>query len=526
MDARSIIESTQSVDFSPSTAAAKIAIVAMSICLTIAVWAGRGDVAAAGVGASTPPPQSECSYPSSTQGYLQATALGDVLASGSAVLAGTMMDHVIYKPVVGLAETPTGSGYWETASDGGIFAFGDALFHGSMGGRPLNKPIVGMAATADGGGYWEVASDGGIFAFGDALFHGSMGGQPLNQPIVGVAAMPSGDGYWETASDGGIFSFGDAGFHGSMGGQPLNQPVVGMAASPDGGGYWLTAADGGIFNFGSATFQGSFAGGSVPSPVVGIVARPAGAVTSPPVPASGPAGPYYGNSPGAAPADYYYAGAFQFATVNGASFEMCAAQQLTPALASNHSLTELAAANGNALIEIGAEASSQDYGSQIPHLFVARRSNDGVSHFCGERGVELIECGLIQVPSFTARVNMTLSVGTTMSFAVEHFDDRWNLYYDGQLFGYFPDTLWNGSFAQINEEQVFGEVAAQVGALPTFIMGNGIFGSQPGADRVTGYQLLGTQDAAGDFAGARPAGGGVYDISATATSFAYGGPGN
>ena len=121
------------------------------------------------------------------QGYLEATAPGDVLAFGSATLHGTMMDTPLQAPVVGMAETPDGRGYWLVASDGGIFALGDAGFHGSMGGQLLDAPVVGMATTPDGGGYWLVASDGGIFAFGDAGFAGSMGGRPLNAPVVGIA---------------------------------------------------------------------------------------------------------------------------------------------------------------------------------------------------------------------------------------------------------------------------------------------------------------------------------------------------
>lgn len=82
----------------------------------------------------------------------------------------------------------SGNSCWAASFDGGVFTGGSAQFYGSMGQHTLNAPIVGVALTADGGGYWLAASDGGIFAFGDAVFRGSMGGTTLNEPIVGIAA--------------------------------------------------------------------------------------------------------------------------------------------------------------------------------------------------------------------------------------------------------------------------------------------------------------------------------------------------
>jgi hypothetical protein len=196
-------------------------------------------------------------YPPPVAGYILAGADGGVFAIGAEPFEGSLGGHLLNKPIVGVAMTPSGLGYWLVAADGGVFAFGDAAFYGSTGSIHLNQPIVGMASTPDGKGYWLVASDGGIFSFGDAHFYGSTGSIVLNKPIVGMTAMPDGKGYLMVASDGGIFAFGDAGFHGSMGDQTLNQPIVGMATTFDGGGYWLVAKDGGIFTFGDAPFFGS-----------------------------------------------------------------------------------------------------------------------------------------------------------------------------------------------------------------------------------------------------------------------------
>jgi lipoprotein-anchoring transpeptidase ErfK/SrfK len=195
-----------------------------------------------------------------------------VLAFGAAKFYGSTAATALNHPLVGIANTPSGTGYWLVASDGGIFSYGNAHFYGSTGAIHLNKPIVGMAPTPSGHGYWMVATDGGIFSFGDAHFFGSTGAMHLNRPIIAMAATPTGHGYWLVASDGGIFSFGDAHFFGSTGAMRLKAPIVGMAAGPGGHGYWLVASDGGIFSYGSAHFHGSTGALHLVAPVVGMAA--------------------------------------------------------------------------------------------------------------------------------------------------------------------------------------------------------------------------------------------------------------
>ena len=153
------------------------------------------------------------------------------------------------------------AGYRMVASDGGVFDF-DARFYGSTGRMRLNRPVVGMAQTPTGHGYWLVASDGGLFAFGDAGFHGSLGKVVLSKPIVGMAATPSGHGYWLVASDGGLFAFGDAGYYGSLGGETLPAPVVAMVPTPTGKGYWMAGQSGTVYVFGDAVSYGSLGTGA------------------------------------------------------------------------------------------------------------------------------------------------------------------------------------------------------------------------------------------------------------------------
>ncbi|HTD48950.1 MAG TPA: hypothetical protein VK771_00035, partial [Acidimicrobiia bacterium] len=179
-------------------------------------------------------------------------------------------------PIVGIAAKPGGQGYLLASADGEVLPFGAARSHGSMRGRRLNHPVVGIAYTPSGNGYFLVASDGGVFTFGDARFHGSLGGRRLHALIVGIAVTPTGSGYWLVAADGGVFTFGDAPFRGSLGAKHLNAPVVGMAATHTGHGYWLAGSDGAVYHFGDAPFFGS-AKGVIGGPAVSISASPTGA---------------------------------------------------------------------------------------------------------------------------------------------------------------------------------------------------------------------------------------------------------
>ena len=219
----------KAVTFGTTPAASYTVTSATTITATTAAHAAGTVKVSVTTAGGTVAPIGTFTFVASTPGYRLVAADGGLFSYTTGAFYGSMGGKPLDKPIVGMADAPTGMGYWEVASDGGIFSFGSSKFYGSMGGKPLNEPIVGMAATATGMGYWEVASDGGIFSFGNAKFYGSMGGKPLNEPIVGMATTATGMGYWEVASDGGIFSFGTATFRGSMGGKPLNKPIVGMA---------------------------------------------------------------------------------------------------------------------------------------------------------------------------------------------------------------------------------------------------------------------------------------------------------
>lgn len=488
----------------------------------------------------------QCAYGTPDGGYLATTSTGQVFTFGAATAHGTLAGTALYRPIVGLAATsdgggywlvtsggtihtfgdapsygpagnlqlsapivgmaatPNGKGYWLVGANGAIYNFGDATYFGSAASLRLKSPVVGMAPTPDGNGYTLVASDGGIFSFGDSKFYGSTGGIKLAKPIVGMAATPDGKGYWFVASDGGIFAYGDAKFHGSTGAIKLAKPIVGMAATPDGNGYTLVGGDGATYPFGAATFQGTFSGGLVGSPVTAVAALPASAAPSPAVaeqtiPVSNLTW-----------ANYYYAGGQQWAAASGASVQIC---QSAPRLAgAEHTLTEMAieSRDGRQIIEF---ISVVEAGSVQPFLWMTWWHN----------GTFQNTAGFVQV-SHTIGEFMPLPAGSTASYAIEQSGGRWNYYYDGNLVGYFPDSLWGGAFNKAGTEQVFGEIATSE-STSTAQMGDGILGHDPGSSTVNGYQLFGSNEGA-HFADEYYTSDSSYDIGAPeATSFRYGGPG-
>jgi hypothetical protein len=170
--------------------------------------------------------------------------------------AGGTNSFVPNKPMVGIVGTKSGNGYWMVGADGGVFAFGDAVYRGSSGqidpSKPAGgsnsfvpyKPIVGMATTPTGNGYWMVGADGGVFAFGDAVYRGSSGqidpSKPAGgsnsfvpaAPVVNMAVSPSGNGYWLVATDGAIYSFGDARYGGRVASQTPLPAVIDTHTNP------------------------------------------------------------------------------------------------------------------------------------------------------------------------------------------------------------------------------------------------------------------------------------------------------
>ena len=302
-----------------------------------------------------------------------------------------------------------------------------------------------------------------------------------------------------------------------MGGAPLAGTITGMAATPSGHGYWLSGADAGVFAFGDATFQGSFAGGLLPSRTVGIAGIPATAVTSPVIPVKSS-----GSSTFQFSGDYYYAGRTGGNECRGFRTDV----RPEPVLVSGdiHSGTEIAVAldeSAKNYIEIGWGISRTEWGDLAPHLFVSRWIN-GANDDCSP--IRIAGCGFVQAWS-PIQPNMLMPVGITASYAIEHMGHQWNLYLDGQLVGYFPDQLWNNALTSLVSLEVFGEVETYPGTTPSIIWETASTDTCREPTEPPGMQLLGQASSPAFFDYAFDSVPVSYDIVATESSFAYGGPG-
>lgn len=254
---------------------------------------------------------------------------------------------------------------------------------------------------------------------------------------------------------------------------------------------------------------------------VSILSGTAGATTVPrsavaPVPpgllSPDPSGTvcYYG-------ACYDYVYGRQQVDAAGASVIMDQARpELDPADNDGHSLQELAieSADGQQIVEVGWTVDRELNGDAHPHLFIYHWVDGQESCYNG--------CGFVPTSRiFTAGMRLAENVAGVFSIVNKHGD--WWISYDGFPLGYFPGSLWGGTFTRLGLVQAFGEVAATVAPTCTD-MGDGRSGDSTRSSWIAGFTL---HDAA-----ARPS---LDVLSSTpdwysqgqvhATSFHLGGPG-
>lgn len=148
-----------------------------------------------------------------------------------------------------------------------------------------------------------------------------------------------------------------------------------------------------------------------------------------------------------------------------------------------HSITELAveSADGQQVVEVGWTVDKGLNGDSSPHLFVYHWVNGGSTCYNA--------CGFVQV-STTIRPGALLAAGTIGTYKIAFTNNKWWVYYKGQQVGYFPASLWRGTFTKLGLVQVFGEVAASPSALPHTKMGNGVLGTKSGSAVISGLSLI------------------------------------
>lgn len=214
---------------------------------------------------------------------------------------------------------------------------------------------------------------------------------------------------------------------------------------------------------------------------------------------------------------YDYVSGRQITDVSGASVRMLQDDpQIKPGDLDSHSLQELAlqSTDHNSTVEIGWTVDLGLNGDTRPHLFVYHWVNGAESCYNA--------CGFVQV-SHSIKPGMAVRPGTAARFTIDNVAGDWWLFYNDQAVGYFPGSLWSGTYQRAQVVTAFGEVAHATGATCE-AMGNGRPGTSSRSGWIDGFQLYGTSDTP-DFTvtATSPA---LYSAGRTTpTSFHLGGPG-
>jgi len=238
-------------------------------------------------------------------------------------------------------------------------------------------------------------------------------------------------------------------------------------------------------------------------PLVGADARDAGAI----------------RAADAASISFLYGTAYQRAVSDGAFGYFTVAK---PVLATGdaHSLAELAVQSSNQrqIVEVGWTVDRAVNGDADPHLFVFRWVNGVPGCYNG--------CGFVPYNQPGGPVaGMRLPIdgpGWSQYFTIRHYGTNWWIGFRQQWVGYFPDSLWGGTFNKTGLVQWFGEVAGATSA-PCTDMGNGAFAGSTTAASILNMGFWAGPATAITTGATHPA---YYTTSKTASgAMRYGGPG-
>lgn len=148
-----------------------------------------------------------------------------------------------------------------------------------------------------------------------------------------------------------------------------------------------------------------------------------------------------------------------------------------------HSLAELAveSPDDQQIVEVGWIVARDVNGDSLTHLFVY--------HWVNGEGTCFNGCGFVPTTT-TYKAGGTVKVGTTGSYAISYSGSAWVVTYNGVELGYFPESLWGGSFTTIGVAQVFGEVSSSSPTRPLSQMGNGILGTSTKGATMSAFNLI------------------------------------
>ena len=220
----------------------------------------------------------------------------------------------------------------------------------------------------------------------------------------------------------------------------------------------------------------------------------------------------------------YYGACYYYVTsvlgANSATGATATITQSQPIVDSkdSHSLIELAVESSatRQIVEIGWTVDQWLNGDLKPHLFVYHWVNGSPTCYNG--------CGFVATSNKYTAGGLVTS-GTTGIYGINFSNNRWVLTYNGTELGYFPESIWSGSFTSIDMAQAFGEIASGSSYTPETQMGNGIMGTKSKSSQISNFSLIGAIN---------PSGLGVSSVGATnkykysnvtSNGFNLGGPG-
>lgn len=149
----------------------------------------------------------------------------------------------------------------------------------------------------------------------------------------------------------------------------------------------------------------------------------------------------------------------------------------------SHSLAELAveSANQQQIIEIGWIVAPNVNGDSLTHLFVYHWVNNESTCYNG--------CGFVST-STSNPAGSLVAVKTLGTYAIQYSNKKWVLTYNGTELGYFPESIWGGTFTKVGMVQAFGEVASSSATKPQTQMGNDSLGTSSKSAYISDFDLI------------------------------------
>jgi hypothetical protein len=168
---------------------------------------------------------------------------------------------------------------------------------------------------------------------------------------------------------------------------------------------------------------------------------------------------------------YYYAGASFVWQDQGGGHTLKI--ENPKVVGAGHSLEELSVQGGSGdgnIVELGSIVFG---GTNYPQLFVFHWLSWNPTCY---------NCDFVQYSAtYFPGMNLTPFVGKQVYNGYVYYKGNWWAWFNDQWVGYFPGSLWGGTYSASNLTQWFGEVATSNGIPPQTQMGDGLFAADPAA---------------------------------------------